>query len=435
MPDTARPLGILAGGGSLPREIAEIATARGRGVLLVGIEGEAEPSFAPFPCASVNWGAIGGILAAFRTAGARELVLVGRVRRPDLRRLRPDLGFFRALPTILRLVRAGGDDGVLRGVIGFFEAKGFRVVSPAEVAPEIVVGRGDLGRHGPAAADLSDIEMGLDAVRRLGPFDIGQAVVVAGGRLEAIEGAEGTDAMLERVARQRAPGTPRGGVLVKGPKPGQDLRIDLPAIGPETVRGASTARLAGIAVDAGAVLAVRRRELVAAADEAGVFVTGCEKHHGAHEQRAEHARWCANNVAPPRGVRVLAGECGDGSLLADAAKGAAVISALVPYGVGRAVVVARGHVIAVEAGEGAEPAISRAAGLRQWGGRGRHGVAVLSRATDVDAQAIAAAAEAGLAALVLTAGAAPSALPAGAREVARRNGIAIAALLPEAPAE
>lgn len=433
MPDPARPLGILAGGGSLPREIAEIAAARGQAVFLVGIEGEAEGSFEPFPNARLNWGAIGGILAAFRRAGARDLVIVGRVQRPDLLRLRPDFGFFRALPTILRLVRAGGDDGVLRGVIGFFEAKGFRVVSPAEIAPEIVVGRGDLGRNGPAPADLADIEMGLEAVRRLGPFDIGQAVVVAGGRLEAIEGAEGTDAMLERIVRQRTSGGPRG-VLVKRPKPGQDLRVDLPAIGPDTVRGASRARLAGIAVDAGAVVAARRRELVTAADDAGIFVTGCEEQLRGVVQGARHARWCFDGLARPRPLRLLAGEW-DGSFLADAAKGAAVIATLDPYSVGRAVVVARGHVISVEAGEGAAPAISRAAGLRQWGGRGRHGVAVLSRTDDVGAQAITAAAEAGLAALVLAPGAAPSVLPADVRDAASRNGIAIAALLPEAHAQ
>ena len=139
--------------------------------------------------------------------GVRELVIIGRVRRPDLLRLRPDLGLLRALPTIFRLVRAGGDDGVLRGVIRFFEAKGFAVVSPAEVAPEILVGRGSLGRIAPTPSDLADIELGRDVVHRrsLRHRPGGRR---CGGRVVAIEGAEGTDAMLRRLARRRSGGQP-----------------------------------------------------------------------------------------------------------------------------------------------------------------------------------------------------------------------------------
>ena len=432
MPDQSRPLGILAGGGGLPREIAEVVTARGREVFLVGIAGEGEPSFAPFPHVVRSWGSIGGILSAFRSAGVRELVIVGGVRRPDLLRLRPDLGFLRALPTILRLVRAGGDDGVLRGVIGFFEANGFEVVSPAAVAPEILAGEGSLGRIAPRPPDLADVEVGREIVSRLGPYDIGQAVVVAGGRVVAIEGAEGTDAMLRRVARVRGAAAvmnPRAGVLVKRPKPGQDLRIDLPAVGPGTVCAADRAQLSGIAVDAGAVIVARRGELVAAADAAGLFVTGSRDDRTSSAGRTDRLRWSADSAGRPSALHVLVGRRRAVSL-ADAAKGVAVIETLSPFEVGRAVVVARGHVLAVEAGEGPHAAIARAGELRQWGARRRLGVAVLSRAADADARAVAAAGNAGLAAIVLAPGAAACEVPASTREAAARCRVAIAALAP-----
>jgi hypothetical protein len=99
---------------------------------------------------------------------------------------------------------------VLSGVVRFFESKGFKVVSPIEVMPSLLVGEGPLGVHAPEAADMLDIARGFDVVRALGPFDVGQAVVVAGGEIEAIEGAENTDAMLARLALQRK--FPEGGV-------------------------------------------------------------------------------------------------------------------------------------------------------------------------------------------------------------------------------
>ena len=171
------------------------------------------------------------------------------MRRPDLSKVRPDLGLLLNVPAILGIIAAGGDDGVLTRVVWFFERQGFTVVSPAAVAPELLVGEGPLGAVRASASDTADVARGFEVVRALGAYDVGQAVVVADGRIEAVEDAGGTDAMLARVAALRRAsgrlGAKPSGVLVKRPKPRQELRVDLPAIGPDTAKRAIEAGLAG----------------------------------------------------------------------------------------------------------------------------------------------------------------------------------------------
>jgi DUF1009 family protein len=388
------PIGILAGGGGLPREIADEIVATGRAVHVVAIAGEADRDFAPHPVTPVDWGQIGRMVRTLREAGARELVIVGRVRRPDLRRVKPDLGLLANLPGIARIVLSGGDDSVLRKVIRFFEGQGFRVVGPAEVAPGLVVGEGPLGAvRAPPAAE-GDMAFGRRAVGLLGGFDIGQGVVVRGGHLVAIEGAEGTDAMLERVAGMCSGA---GGVLVKRPKPGQELRVDLPVIGPQTVAGAERAGLAGITVEAGRTLAADRVRLVREADAAGLFVTG---------HKEEGAAGLGIRPPPPDVTLALLGRLQPGEQgTADAAAGVRVLETLRTLQPSSGVVVARGHVLAVEAGEGLEAMLQRAGGLRQWGlGAGRRrGVVALGRPIEegrcqASAAAVAAAGLSGIAA-------------------------------------
>jgi DUF1009 family protein len=419
-----RVVGILAGGGSLPREIAEHVTARGGAVHIVAIAGESDDDLSAFPLTVVGWGKIGAMLQALKSAGCTELVIVGRVRRPDLAAVRPDLGFLRNLPAILRIIAAGGDDSVLTRVVRFFEGQGFRVVAPAAVAPGLLVGEGPLGHVEARPPETADVALGFDAVRALGPFDVGQAVVVTGGRIEAIEGAEGTDAMLARVALQRGSGGDRGaspaGVLVKRPKPGQELRVDLPAIGPATARRAVDAGLAGIAVLAGGALAAERAELMGRADAGRLFVQGFSDRDAGLEVRAPGpADWRLERL----GKRALGAR-----QRADAGKGAALLAALLPYAQSRGAVVDRGHVLAVESGEGAAALIARAGGLRQWGRRRlsrRSGVAVLTEGADVEAS-VAGAAAAGLAGIALV-GQPSAALGRVARD-AGRLGLFVAVL-------
>ena len=185
-----------------------------------------------------------------------------------------DAGFVRHLPQLLRLFK-GGDDTVLRAVARFFEDRGFEVIAAHQVAPRLLAPQGTFSTLLPGTEDLEDIELGFKVTHGLGAFDIGQAAVVARNYVLAVEAAEGTDTMLRRCRDLNSWGyTARKGVLVKRPKPGQDLRLDMPAIGPRTVELAAEARLAGIAVEAGAVLLASPGELVEKANKHGLFLYG-----------------------------------------------------------------------------------------------------------------------------------------------------------------
>lgn len=415
----ARVLGILAGGGSLPREIAEAVAAGGGRVHIVTIGGETDRDLSDLPMTEVGWAQVGGMLRALRKAGAEEMVIVGSVRRPDLSRIRPDLGFLTNLPQIARIVTSGGDDSVLSRVVRFFEDKGFKVVSPVDVAPGLLVKEGPLGAHQADVNELADIARGFDVVRALGRFDVGQAVVIADGRLEAIEGAENTDAMLARLAGQRRQADGRAGarrgVLVKRPKPRQEMRVDIPAIGPGTVTGAVAAGLRGIAVLAGGAIALERRDLVRSADAAGVFVTGAVDRAPADPISPAHS---ASVQFIPGAKKPTA--------LADAAKGSALLQALAPYRGSAGVVIDRGHVLAIECGEGIAALIARSGRLRQWGRRRwsrRSAMVVVSEAAGDLVPVVEAAAAARLAGVVAIERNPQELQAAGA--AARRYGVAL----------
>ncbi len=371
-------IGILAGGGRLPITIAQSVAARGGAVHIVGIEGEADPDIAGFPHTWVNWGQIGRMLATLRAEDARELVIAGGVRRPDLWRVRPDAGLFRNLPLIIQLL-AGGDDSVLKRVVRFFEGNGFMVRGVHEVAPDLLADAGRLGSLALGREDLDDAELGFAVRWALGPVDAGQAVVTARGKVLAIEGAEGTDAMLERVAALPGRGRngSREGVLTKGPKPGQELRVDMPAIGPRTVERVATAGLAGVAVEAGGVLVLDRGETVRRADALGCALQGFAR--GAPAERLAAA-------GPERLARLVGRIHPRRRDIADIETGLAAVAALAPFATGRSAMVLRRYVLAIEAAEGAAAMLQRAAASRrQWGLRWRRAGVLVRRADSHDA--------------------------------------------------
>jgi DUF1009 family protein len=290
------------------------------------------------------------------------------VRRPDLWKLRPDCGLVRSLPQIVGLL-AGGDDSVLSRVVRFFEGKGFVVRGAHQVAPALVAQAGRMGRAALAEPDRADAALGFAVRAALGPLDAGQAVAAAHGRVLAIEGAEGTDAMLQRIAARRdGIHRPRAGVLAKGPKPGQELRVDMPAIGPRTVELAADAGLAGVAVEAGSVLVLGRDEAVAVADARGLALEGLPwlTQTGAAAVGAE-----------PRDARVLGRVAPGRGDKADIEKGLAALGRLAAFATGSAVVVARAYILAIAAGETVPAMLGRVRALRQWGMRGRRHFGVL----------------------------------------------------------
>jgi UDP-2,3-diacylglucosamine hydrolase len=269
-------LGILAGGGPLPGRVAAAASAAGRPVFIVGLEGFAEQNvIAPWPHAFYRMGAVRGIFGALRAHGCRDLVLIGPVRRPSFLDIRPDIDGARMLARIGRVAFAG-DDGLLSAVIRVLGEEGFRVIGAHEILHEALGPRGLLSVAVPDANAMADIARGVAVTRALGSVDVGQSCVVSAGVVVAVEAVEGTDAMLSRCGAllDALEMTKPIGVLVKSVKPGQDRRADLPTIGPETIRLAADAGLAGVAYDAGGTILAEQQACIARADERGLFLLG-----------------------------------------------------------------------------------------------------------------------------------------------------------------
>jgi DUF1009 family protein len=273
---STQPLGIIAAGGAIPRAVAEAVLAMGRAVHVVALSGQADPAMERFPHDWVRIGQVGHIISALKKAGCRDVVIVGSLRRPNLWRAGVDWGLIRHFPTIWGLTR-GGDDSILRRVVRFFEAQGFTVRGAHEFVPSLLAPSGAFGAVRPTAEHENDIARGFALLRATAPFDVGQAAVVARGYALAIEAAEGTDAMLKRCGELRQWGRKgRSGVLVKAPKAGQEMRVDMPAIGAHTVENVAAAGLAGIAVASGQVIIADLEETVRLADKHGVFVVGID---------------------------------------------------------------------------------------------------------------------------------------------------------------
>jgi DUF1009 family protein len=274
------PLALICGGGVLPFAVADAAIAHGRRVVLYPIRGFADPErVARYPHHWIAIGQFGRFKRLAAQEGCREVVMIGSLVRPAWSQMRFDLGMLMILPTILRGFR-GGDDHLLSSLGRVMEKAGLRPLGAHEVAPEILVPEGALGRIAPSAGDAADIDKAFDFLDVNSRFDTGQAVVVADNQVLAVEAAEGTDAMLDRVTELRASGRirlPAGvGVLAKAPKLQQDRRFDLPTIGPVTVEKILRAGLAGIAVRAGETVIAEPAATAAAADRAGVFVVGMQ---------------------------------------------------------------------------------------------------------------------------------------------------------------
>jgi DUF1009 family protein len=272
------PLAIICGGGSFPGAVADAVAARGRRPVMFGIKGWADPQMiGRYVHHWIAIGQAGRFLRLAKAENCREVLFIGTVLRPPIKELRLDWHTIRLMPRVIRFFR-GGDDKLLSGVAGIVESGGLRVVGVKDVAPELFVPEGVLGRHRPLDRDRTDIDRALKLIAALGPFDVGQAAVVANGHVIAVEAAEGTDHMLARIAELRRLGrvtSPPGvGVLVKAPKPGQDRRFDLPSIGPRTIELVARAGLAGLAVAAGSTMVAEPEQAIAAADNAQIFVVG-----------------------------------------------------------------------------------------------------------------------------------------------------------------
>ncbi|MCK5518434.1 MAG: UDP-2,3-diacylglucosamine diphosphatase LpxI [Alphaproteobacteria bacterium] len=264
-------LGIIAGGGELPRKLIEACQRDDRSFFVLAIRGQAnKKNLKNVPHSWCRIGAIGEAINIFKSENVDTLVMAGSVKRPGLPEMKPD---WRTIQVFARLgMAAFGDDSLLRAVVAELEKEGFRLVGAHEIEPRLITPEGILTKKAPSPENKTDIEYGIKVVKALGRLDVGQAAVVQQGIVLGVEAAEGTDALLERCVGLRRKG--RGGVLVKTCKPQQDTRIDLPTIGLRTIRYAWEAGLEGIAVEAGASLLLDRDEAISAANKLGFFIEG-----------------------------------------------------------------------------------------------------------------------------------------------------------------
>ncbi len=276
--EISSPIGLIAAGGVMPFAVADSLTARGINPVLFALRGACDPvQVERFRHHWISIGQLGKAAKLFRAENCRDLVFIGTLVRPALSEIRLDWGTLRVIGRVWAAFR-GGDDHLLSGIGRILEQDGFRMVGIKDVAPDLLMPAGCLTLKSPDENAVADIAKGRDVLRALSPFDIGQAVVVIDGHVVGVEDIEGTDGLLARVAQLRAEGGIRAktarGVLVKAPKSGQDLRFDLPTLGPRTVEGAAVAKLAGIAIVAGNTIVVEPQAVIEAADAAGLFVTG-----------------------------------------------------------------------------------------------------------------------------------------------------------------
>jgi DUF1009 family protein len=276
--ESSSPIGLIAAGGVMPFAVADSLIARGNNPVLFALKGACDPvAVARFRHHWISVGQLGRAVKLFRAENCRDLVFIGTLVRPALSEIRLDWGTLRVLGRVFAAFR-GGDDHLLSGIGRILEQDGFRMVGIKDVAPDLLMPEGCITRTVPDENAAADIAKGREVLAALSPFDIGQATIVIDGHVVGVEDIEGTDGLLARVAQLRETGRIRAklarGVLVKAPKSSQDLRFDLPTVGPKTIAGAAKAELAGVAVVAGNTIVVEPQAMIEAADQAGLFIAG-----------------------------------------------------------------------------------------------------------------------------------------------------------------
>jgi DUF1009 family protein len=262
-------IGLIAGKGQFPLLFAQAARSHGVEVIAAAHRGETDPALASL-VQELHWvyvGQLGKIIRIFKKAGVQRAVMAGGISRGRLfKEFRPDL---RAL-SVVRRAGAGKDDRLLRAVAAELESEGITVVPSTLFLDDLLAPAGQISRRAPSPEELQDIDLGLQVAREVGRLDIGQCVVVRRQVVVALEAIEGTDDTIRRGGSLAGPGT----VVVKISKPHQDLRFDVPAVGPETIAAMKEVGAAVLAVESGKTLIFNRQEMLKAANQAKIAVWG-----------------------------------------------------------------------------------------------------------------------------------------------------------------
>ncbi|UUV07542.1 LpxI family protein [Ruegeria sp. YS9] len=256
-------LALIAGTGALPTEVVAQLAERPLICAMEGFLPDTLSADVVFPLEQ-----LGSFIADLKTRGVTEICLAGAVRRPPIDPSRIDAATLPLVPIIQKAILSG-DDGALRAVIGILEGAGLHLRAAHEIAPGLLPPVGCLTEAQPSDADMADADRAAGILRAMGAADTGQACAVSKGQALAIEGVFGTAWMLHSLTQRPDAG---GGILFKGPKPDQDRRADLPAIGPETVTDTVAAGLSGIVLEKGGVLVLEKDRVIAECNRLGLFL-------------------------------------------------------------------------------------------------------------------------------------------------------------------
>jgi len=260
-------IGLIAGKGQFPMLFARAARAAGLKVVAVAIQGETLPELEP-EVDAITWiklGQLGKLIKTFQRAGVSRAAMCGGVSKPRMFDIKPDL---KAMLYIKKLMHLA-DDGILRSLAKVLADEGIEIMASHELVPELLAAEGGYTRRGPDQAEQADAELGWRMAGELGKLDIGQALVVKGKAVVAVEAMEGTDECIRR-GGQLAGG--KGAVVVKRCKPDQDLRFDLPSVGEGTVAVMQRAGASCLVIEAGRTLVFDHEGMVKRADEAGICI-------------------------------------------------------------------------------------------------------------------------------------------------------------------
>jgi DUF1009 family protein len=263
-------LGIIAGSGLLPSTIADLHLKQGGQVYIAALEGETDVlhitkyQYKQFPI-----GSVGALLEYFTENNVKEIIIIGGITRPDLKSVKVDKAGSLLIAKILK-EKFLGDDNILKIISDFIESKGFKVISPKTLLELGTYEKLYVSNKLPSKQDEIDIELGMQVIKSLSNLDIGQSIIVADGYVLGIEAAEGTDALIRRCELLRK--TERGGVLVKMVKLTQDMRLDLPTIGPDTIFYLAKHGYNGLAIQKSGVIIVKPLETIALLNEHELFI-------------------------------------------------------------------------------------------------------------------------------------------------------------------
>lgn len=269
-------IGLIAGGGDLPKHVLQAARQDGHEISVIALKGFAQASDYE-GAKSLGVAEFGKMTRTLKKAKVTHVCFAGIVKRPDFKKLKPDL---KAMFHMGRAVKAArqGDDALMRYLLDLFEKEGFEVIAPQDVCQSLLLPEGILGAVPLTKAHREDAKQACEIASKIGALDIGQGAVVCQGVVLAVEAQEGTDMMLERIADLpediRGSQSERKGVLAKMVKPTQETRVDLPTIGPATIDNAAAAGLAGIVAEGGRAFIIDREDVIARADAAGIFIAG-----------------------------------------------------------------------------------------------------------------------------------------------------------------